>query len=88
MSDQTSIPSGPSWQGIAKLASLLMGLAALSFCLCGAVFAVFPLLSNQSSSDTTLTAGEGLMTGSICLVPAIVLLIAALGTWFLFGRKQ
>lgn len=88
MFEQPPISSGPTWQGMAKFSSLLMGLGSLGFCLCGTVFAVFPLLSSQSSSDTTLKAGDGLLAASICVIPAILLLVAAIGTWFLFGRKQ
>ena len=88
MSEQPQAPSGPSWRGIAKFGSLLMGLASLGFCLCGVVFALSPLLASQSTSGTTLGASDGMLVLSICLVPAILLLIAAIGTWFFFGRKQ
>ncbi len=80
--------SGSSSPNIAKLASLLLGLAGIGSCLCAAVFAVTPLLASLSPNERTLRAGDGLLAASTCLVPAALLFTAAIGVWFLFGRKQ
>jgi hypothetical protein len=75
-------------KSVVGILALVMALSALFFCLCGMVFLFVPLSGMEGIDGAQVSFGEGALVSSVCFIPAIILLVAAGGIWFLFGRTK
>lgn len=83
-------PTGlrPSSKIVAYIVALFLGLASATLGLFGCLLILLPLSGATTSDGRTLTIGERVLTSSICFIPAVMLLFAAVGTWYIFVYRQ
>jgi restriction system protein len=78
----------PSSKTFAYIATLFLGFASAILGLFGCLFILLPLSGATTSDGRRLTIGEGVLTSSVCFIPAAILVFAAVSTWYLFVHRQ
>lgn len=78
----------PSLKTLAYIAASFLGFFSPILGLFGCLFTLLPLSGATTSDGRRLTIGEGILTSLICFIPAIVLLLAAVGTWKQAAKRE
>ena len=81
--------SGQTRRMVISVIALVVALLGACVCLFGVMFAVSPALMSDmvTSSGTTVTIGDGVVVGMVCMIPGALVMVLAVGFWLILGRR-